>query len=75
MSDRGAVEALKAAFRGAARSGEAFEPLRERIEALSEGAGPDAALLEELARIAAGAAIAAAALRGLSEALGQRRSL
>ena len=73
MVETGAVAALKAAFRGAMRSGEAFRPLAERVEALTDAEGPDAALLEELARVAAGVAVAAAALRGLSESLSERR--
>ena len=73
MSETGAVEALKAAFRGAVSASEALESLRERIEALDAAADPDPALLEELSRIAAGVAIAAAALRGLSESRGYGR--
>jgi hypothetical protein len=72
MVETGAVAALKAAFRGALRSGEAFGPLVERVDALTDAEGPDAALLEELARVAAGVAVAAAALRGLSESLSHR---
>jgi hypothetical protein len=74
MSEVGAVNALKAAFRGTLRSGEALGPLRERVEALTESEGADATLLEDLARVAAGVALAAAALRGLSETLSQRQS-
>jgi hypothetical protein len=74
MVETGAVAALKAAFRGALRSGEALGPLAERVEALTEAEGPDGALLEDLARVAAGAAVAVAALRGLSESLSQRHA-
>ena len=73
MSETGAVEALKAAFRGAVGSSEALGSLRERIEALDASADPDPALLDEISRIAAGIAVAAAALRGLSESRSYRR--
>ena len=67
MSEVGRVEALKASFRGVVRAAESLDAVRERVEALSDKEGPDAALLSELARIGTGIAVAAAALRSLSE--------
>jgi hypothetical protein len=72
MSQIGALEALKAAFRGTVGASEALGPLRAQIEALTEDKGPDATLLEDVARVAAGVALAAAALRSLSESLSQQ---
>ena len=73
MSDVGRVEALKASFRGVVRAAESLDAVRERVEALSDKEGPDAALLSELARIGTGIAVAAAALRSLSESPSQER--
>jgi hypothetical protein len=74
MSDVGAgegtvaaVEVLKASFRGVLRAADPLGTLRERVEVLSPKEPPDAALLSELARVGAGVAVAAAALRSLSE--------
>jgi hypothetical protein len=71
MSEAGRVDALKAAFRGVVHASEPLNRLRERVEALSEREGPDAALLSDLARIGSGVAVAAAALRSLSESFSQ----
>ena len=73
MSDVGRVEALKASFRGVVRAAESLDAVRGRVEALSDKEGPDAALLSELARIGTGIALAAAALRSLSESPSQER--
>jgi hypothetical protein len=73
MSEVGRVEALKASFRGVVRAAESLDVVRERVEALSDKAGPDAALLSELTRIGTGIAVAAAALRSLSESPSQER--
>jgi glycerate kinase len=67
-----AVEALKAAFRGTLRASESLGPLRERVEALTEMRKPDEELLSELASASAGLAVAAAAVRSLSETLSQK---
>jgi len=72
MSEVGRVEALKASFRGVVRAAESLDAVRERVEALSDEERPDAALLSELARIGTGIAVAAAALRSLSESSAER---
>ena len=69
MTERNAVEALKASYRGALSTADALAALRERVLALDPGAGLSAQDLEELGRVALAHAVAAQALRGLVEVL------
>jgi hypothetical protein len=72
MTDRGAVEALKASVRGVIAASAALPALQARVEALGDGGTVDAALLGEMARCAAAIALGAGALRGLAESLAAR---
>jgi hypothetical protein len=73
MPERGEVEALKASFGGVVSASTVLLDLRGRIEALEPCREVDEALLQDLARAAAGHAVASAALRALVESLMRRR--
>ena len=73
MTDHNEIRALKASFRGAVDTAASLATLHEKIEGLDDHAEIDAALLEELARVAAGHAVAAAALRGIVGTMQTRR--
>jgi len=68
MADAGAVGVWRAAFSGALRSFETLSGLRARVEA-GDRSIPDSTLVREVMLAAAGAAVAAAALRSLSESM------
>ena len=74
MTDPSEIAALKAAFQGALRSGEALEAMREQVESLDPHSEMPAPILDELARVSAAHAIASAALRGLVNTMLARRT-
>jgi hypothetical protein len=67
------IAALKASFRGALTAAEALAPLKDRIERITPSDEVNAELLDELMRLSAAHAVAAAALRGLVESVAGRR--
>lgn len=73
MSDHNEIRALKASFNGAIDTAASLAALKERVEGLDDHAEIDPALLEELARVSTGHAVASAALRGLIGAMQTRR--
>lgn len=73
MTDHNEIRALKASFLGALDTAASLAALQGRIEALDDHADVDPALLEELARVASGHAVASAALRGFVGAMQARR--
>lgn len=74
MADPQEIGALKASFRGALRTAETLAALQARIDGLNPGDDVERALLDELARVSAAHAIAAAALRGFVETMLTRRT-
>jgi len=74
MTDPSEIAALKAAFQGALRSGEALEAMREQVQSLDAHSEMPAPTLDELARLSAAHAIASAALRGLVNTMLARRT-
>lgn len=74
MSDPQEIAALKASFRGALHAAESLAALRDRIGSVDAGSAIAPADLEEIARVTAANAIAAAALRGLVETMMARRA-
>jgi hypothetical protein len=74
MSDPNEIRALKASFRGVVDTAGTLAALQGRIEALEERGDIGGDDLEELARIAAAHAVAAAALRGLVNTMQTRRT-
>ena len=73
MADPNEIAALKASFRGALSTTAALQALQPKVEAIDPTADVGAADLEELARVTAAHAVAAAALRGLVETMIRRR--
>jgi hypothetical protein len=69
MTERNAIEALKASYRGALSTADALAALREKVLAIDPGAELSRQDLEELGRVALAHAVAAQALRGLVEVL------
>ena len=67
------TRALKASVRGALDTAGVLASLREQVERLEESAEVGGDLLEELARVSAAHAVAAAALRGLVGTMQLRR--
>ena len=74
MSDPNEIRALKASVRGAIDTAGALSALQGRVEALDEHADLGAEDLEELTRVVAAHAVAAAALRGLVNTIHNRRA-
>jgi hypothetical protein len=74
MSDANELGALKASLRGALATGEPLAGLRDRVEAIDPRGDVTETDLEELARLSAAHALAAAALRGLVETMIARRA-
>jgi hypothetical protein len=73
MTDHNEIRALKASFRGVVDTAASLATLHDTIEGLDDHAEIDPALLEEVARVAGGHAVAAAALRGLIGTMQTRR--
>ena len=73
MSDVNEIRALKASLRGAIDTAQALAMIQQKIEALDDHAEPEAALLEELARVSLGHAVASHALRGIVDTMLKRR--
>jgi hypothetical protein len=69
MTERNAIEALKASYRGALSTADALAALREKVLAIDPGAELSRQDLAELGRVALAHAVAAQALRGLVEVL------
>lgn len=74
MSDPNEIRALKASVRGAVDTAAALSALQGRIDSLDEHADIGAEDLEELTRLTAAHAVAAAALRGLVNTIHTRRA-
>lgn len=74
MSDPNEIRALKASLHGALETSGALAALQGKIEALEERGDIDSETLDELGRVAAGHAVASAALRGLVGTMQTRRS-
>lgn len=74
MTDPSEIAALKAAFLGAVRSGEALAAMREQVESLDLQSEMPAPTLDDLARVSAAHAMASAALRGLVNTMLARRT-
>jgi hypothetical protein len=74
MTDPSEIAALKAAFQGAVRSGEALAALREHVDHLDTHTELPPAAVDDLARVTAAHAIASAALRGLVNTMLARRT-
>lgn len=73
MTDPSEMAALKASFRGALSAADSLAAFKDRIEALASSDDVGAEELEQLARVAAAHATAAAALRGLINTMRARR--
>jgi hypothetical protein len=73
MTDHNEIRALKASFLGALDTAASLASLQARVEAIDDHGDVDPALLEELARVASGHAVASAALRGFIGAMQTRR--
>lgn len=73
MTDPNEIRALKASLRGAVDTASALAALQARVEALDEHGDIPPEDLEELSRVAAGHAVASAALRGLVATMQTRR--
>ena len=73
MTDHNEIRALKASFLGVIDTAASLASLQARVEALDDQADIDPALLEELARVATGHAVGAAALRGFIGTMQTRR--
>lgn len=74
MTDPNEIRALKASLRGTLDTAGALSALQGKVEALNEHADIAADDLEELTRLVAAHAVAAAALRGLINTIHARRS-
>jgi hypothetical protein len=75
MSDPNEIAALKASFRGALSSAEKLAALAPRIEGFDPHTDIAATDLDELSRLTAAHAVAAAALRGLVNTIQTRRGV
>jgi hypothetical protein len=73
MTDQNEIRALKASFRGAVDTAASLAALADKVEGLDDHAEIDSALLDELARVASGHAVASAALRGFIGTMQTRR--
>ena len=73
MTNPSEIAALKAAFLGAVRSGEALAAMREQVESLDLQSEMPADT-DDLARVSAAHAMASAALRGLVNTMLARRT-
>ena len=73
MSDVNEIRALKASLRGAIDTAQTLAAVQQKVEALDDQAEPEAALLEELARVTLAHAVASHALRGLIDTMLKRR--
>lgn len=73
MIDTNEIRALKASFAGALDTAAALAALQAKVEGLNDSGDVAAEDLEELARVTAGHAVAAAALRGLVGTMQTRR--
>ena len=73
MTDHNEIRALKASFQGALDTAASLAALQARVEAIDDHADIDPALLEDLARVASGHAVASAALRGFIGTMQTRR--
>jgi thiamine biosynthesis protein ThiC len=73
MADPNEIAALQASFRGAIGTAAALQELQEKVERIEPAAEIGANDLEDLARVTAAHAIAAAALRGLVVTMMARR--
>jgi hypothetical protein len=69
MTERNAIEALKASYRGALSAADALAALQDKVMALDPIAGVSPQDLEDLGRVALAHAVASQALRGLIEVL------
>jgi hypothetical protein len=69
MTERNAIEALKASYRGALSTADALAALQDKVMALDPIAGVSPQDLEDLGRVALAHAVASQALRGLIEVL------
>lgn len=74
MTDPNEIRALKASLRGVLDTAGALSALQARVEALDEHGEIGADDLEELTRVVAAHAVAAAALRGLINTIHARRA-
>lgn len=74
MADPNEIRALKASVRGALDTGVALSALQGKVEAVDEHGEIEPDLLEELTRVVAAHAVAAAALRGLLDTINARRA-
>jgi uncharacterized membrane-anchored protein len=74
MSDPNEISALKASFRGAVGTAQALAALAQKIEQLDPQGDISGADLEDLQRVTAAHALAAAALRGLVNTMIARRT-
>jgi hypothetical protein len=72
MTDRNAIEALKASYRGALSTADALAALHDKIMALDPSTGISSDDLDELGRVTLAHAVSSQALRGLIEALRAR---
>ena len=73
MTDPNEIRALKASFLGAMDTAATLQGLQSRVEALDDRGEISPSELEELSRVAAAHAVAAAALRGLIGTMLTRR--
>jgi hypothetical protein len=73
MSDVNEIRALKASLRGAIDTAQTLAVVQEKVAALDDHAEPEAALLDELARVSLAHAVASHALRGLIDTMLKRR--
>ena len=73
MTDTNEIRALKASLRGVLDTAAAVAALQTKVEALDDSGDVPAEDLDELARVTAGHAVAAAALRGLVGTMQTRR--
>lgn len=73
MTDANELVALKASFRGALSAADALAAFKDRIESLDTKDDVGGDDFEQLARVAAAHATAAAALRGLINIMRARR--
>ena len=74
MSDVNEIRALKASLRGAIDTAHSLAAVQEKVAGLDDHAEPEAALLEELARVSLAHAVASHALRGLIDTMLKRRA-
>jgi hypothetical protein len=72
MTDPGAIEALKASYRGALSTADALAALNDKVMALDPSTGISSQELDELGRVTLAHAVSSQALRGLIETLRAR---